>query len=76
MPPECAAMEKKVSSTGFVDSAPTVQEAGAKEAYRALRENFYWPQRICQMPTLDETVKTSGDRYTIMVPRYGVGSND
>lgn len=69
-------MEKEMSSTGYVECTPTAQEVAAKHAFRVLKENFYWPQRIQQMPTVDETVKTSGDSYTKMVPRYGPGSNE
>ncbi len=69
-------MEKEVSSTGYVDHTSTTQSAAANDVFRVLKENFYCPQRIEQMPTIDETIKTSGDKYTMMVPRQGAGSSE
>jgi len=76
MTAECPAMEKELLSTGYVETTPSVEENGAKDVFRLLKENFYDPERIRQMHTIQETIKTSGDVYTTLVPKHGAGSNE
>ncbi len=70
-------MKKEVSSIGYVDCTPPVQEKAAKDVFDLLKKNFYFPERIQEMTSVEATIATARDApYTAMVPKYGLGSNE